>query len=80
MPLAVALHAPLPHGFSPVRPWRAGLPLALLRFSPPHKSPTSDTAHRAAPLELFVDEDLGASGKAVVGHAPALGCGSPSDH
>jgi hypothetical protein len=49
MPLAAALNAPLPHGFSPVRPWRAGLPLVLLRFSPPHKSPAPDTAHRAAP-------------------------------
>jgi hypothetical protein len=50
MPLAAALNGPLPHGFSPVRPWRAGLPLALLRFSPPHKSPPPGTAHRAETL------------------------------
>ena len=50
MPLAAALNAPRLHGFSPVRPSRAGLPLVLLRFSPPHKSPPPDTAHRAAPL------------------------------
>src|SRR5688500_1169498 len=30
-------------------PCGSGLPLALLRFTPPHKSPTPDTAHRAAP-------------------------------
>jgi hypothetical protein len=30
-------------------PFGSGLPLALLRFSPPHKSPPPDTAHRAAP-------------------------------
>src|SRR5687768_14760934 len=31
-------------------PCGSGLPLGLLRFSPPHKSPTPDTAHRAATL------------------------------
>jgi hypothetical protein len=63
MPLAVALNAPLLHGFSPVRrSQRAGLPLVLLRFSPRHKSPTPDTARRAAPLVVFVDEYLSASG------------------
>src|SRR5687768_11663021 len=31
-------------------PCGSGLPLVLLRFSPPHKSPTPDTAHRAASL------------------------------
>ena len=71
MPLAVALNAPLLHGFSPVRPWRAGLPLALLRFSPRHKSPTSDTAHRAATLVVRIEEYLSGAGKAVVGCAPA---------
>ena len=55
MPLAAALNAPLLHGFSPVRPSRAGLPLALLRFSPRHKSPTPDTAHRDAPLVVGDD-------------------------
>jgi hypothetical protein len=47
MPLAAALNAPPLHGFSPVRRLRAGLPLAPLRFSPPHKSPPPDAAHRA---------------------------------
>src|SRR5688572_33214702 len=71
MPLASGAPAPLLHGFSPVRPWRAGLPLALLRFSPRHKSPTPDTAHRAAPFVVFLEEDLGGAGKAVVGCASA---------
>src|SRR5262245_44134552 len=34
----------------------AGLPLAPLRFSPPHKSPTPGTAHRAAVLVVFAWE------------------------
>jgi hypothetical protein len=77
MPLAAALNAPLLHGFSPVRPWRAGLPLALLRFSPRHKSPTPDTAHRAAPPVVWTGKCLGASGKAVVGCAStATLCGA----
>src|SRR5688572_3675260 len=67
MPLASGARAPLLHGFSPVRPWRAGLPLALLRFSPRHKSPTPDTAHRAETLVVCIGEYLGASGRAVVG-------------
>src|SRR5687767_1488188 len=71
MPLASGARALLLHGFSPVRPWRAGLSLALLRFSPRHKSPTPDTAHRAATLVVPLDEYLGASGKAVVGCASA---------
>jgi len=49
----------------------AGLPLARLRFSPPHKSPTPDTAHRAEALVVFVDACHGGAGKAVVGCAPA---------
>jgi hypothetical protein len=64
MPLAAALNAPLLHGFSPVRPWQAGLPLALLRFSPRHKSPPPDTAHRAAPLVVCIGKHHSASGKA----------------
>jgi len=70
MPLAVALNAPLLHGFSPVRR-RAGLPLALLRFSPRHKSPTPATAHRAALLVPCDDACHGGAGKAVGGCAPA---------
>src|SRR5262245_3521605 len=69
MPLASGAPAPLLHGFSPVRPWWAGLPLALLRCSPRHKSPTTGTAHRAETLVVHVDEDLGGAGKAVVGCA-----------
>jgi len=98
MPLAAALNAPPLHGFSPVRPWQAGLPLAPLAlqpaqglaalplarhgqstgpsvsgltFSPPHKSRTPGTAHRAETLVVCVDERLDASGKAVVGCASA---------
>src|SRR5687767_14913368 len=71
MPLASGAPAPLLHGFSPVRPWRAGLPLVLLRFSPRHKSPTPDTAHRAETLVVFFDENLGGAGKAVGGCASA---------
>jgi len=71
MPLASGAPAPLLHGFSPVRPWRAGLPLALLRFSPRHKSPTPDTARRAATLVVFVNACHGGAGKAVVGCATA---------
>jgi hypothetical protein len=56
MPLASGAPAPLLHGFSPVRPWRAGLPLVPLRSSPRHKSPTPGTAHRAAPLAVVVNE------------------------
>jgi len=66
MPLASGAPAPLLHGFSPVRPWRAGLPLALLRFSPRHKSPTPDTAHRAETLVVRIDEYLSGAGKAAV--------------
>ncbi|HVQ03177.1 MAG TPA: hypothetical protein VMT14_06640, partial [Burkholderiaceae bacterium] len=71
MPLAAALNAPPPHGFSSVRPWRAGLSLALLRFSPRHKSPTPDITHRAASLMVFVNEDPGGAGNAAVGYASA---------
>ena len=72
MPLAVALNGPLLHGFSPVRrPQRAGLPLALLRFSPRHKSPTPDTAHRAETPVVLLEENRSGAGKAVVGCASA---------
>jgi len=48
-----------------------GLPLALLRFSPRHKSPPPGTAHRAGALVVFDDACHGSAGKAVVGCAPA---------
>ncbi|MFI4931260.1 MAG: hypothetical protein ACHP83_13530, partial [Burkholderiales bacterium] len=38
-------------------------PTALLRFSPPHKSPTPGTAHRAAAFVVF-DDWQGGAGKA----------------
>ena len=71
VPLAVALNAPRLHGSSPVRPLWAGLPLALLRFSPPHKSPPPGTARRAETLVVFADACHGGAGKAAVGCAPA---------
>jgi hypothetical protein len=77
VPLVTALNAPRLHGSSPVLPYRAGLPLASLRFSPPHKSPTPGTAHRAAPLMACVDENLGASGESVGGCAPAATYAAP---
>src|SRR5687768_6863309 len=52
-------------------PAGAGLPLVPLRSSPRHKSPTPDTAHRAAPLVVFIDVCHGGAGKAAVGCAPA---------
>src|SRR4029077_9368550 len=42
-----------------------------LRFSPPHKSPTPGTAHRAAALEVVDDKELGGAGKAGGGCASA---------
>jgi len=48
-----------------------GLPLTPLRFSPPHKSPPPDTAHRAVTLVVLVDACHGGAGKAGVGCAPA---------
>jgi hypothetical protein len=78
VPLVAALNAPRLHGSSPVRPWRAGLPLASLRFSPPHKSPTPGTAHRAEPLVVFNDACHGGAGKAGGGCAPAATYAAPS--
>ena len=45
----------------------ARVPSALLRCSPPHKSPPPGTAHRAAPLMVFLEEYLDASAKPWVG-------------
>ena len=42
----------------------ARVPSALLRCSPPHKSPTPGTAHRAALLVVFDDACHGGAGKA----------------
>ncbi len=51
-------------------------PTPPLRFSPPHKSPTPGTAHRAATLVLFV-EGHGGAGKAVGGCASAATYAAP---
>src|SRR5688572_13134048 len=49
----------------------AGLPLVLLRFSPPHKSPPPGTARRAETLVVLLDEYRSGAGKAVGGCASA---------
>ena len=49
----------------------ARAPASGLRFSPPHKSPTVGTAHRAATLAMIVDKYAGVVGKAVGGCAAA---------
>jgi len=51
-------------------------PTALLRFSPPHKSPPPGTAHRAASLVVF-DAGHGGAGKAVGGCASAATYAAP---
>jgi hypothetical protein len=51
-------------------------PTPALRFSPPHKSPTPGTAHRAAALALFA-ERLGGAGKAAGGCASAATYAAP---
>jgi len=53
-------------------------PSALLRCSPPHKSPPPGTAHRAETLVLFGDACHGGAGKAVGGSAPAATYAAPS--
>jgi hypothetical protein len=52
-------------------------PTPALRFSPPHKSPTPGTAHRAAALVLFDDKGLGGAGKAGGGCALAATYAAP---
>jgi hypothetical protein len=52
-------------------------PTALLRFSPPHKSPPPGTAHRAAALVAFGDGGRGGAGKAGGGCAPAATYAAP---
>jgi hypothetical protein len=49
----------------------AGLPLVPLRSSPRHKSPTPDTAHRAAPPRCLTTHATVVLGKAVAGCALA---------
>ncbi len=55
----------------------AGLPLASLRFSPPHKSPTPGTTHRARTLAVFGDVCRSGAGKAAGGYAPAATYATP---
>src|SRR5262245_51666345 len=55
----------------------ARAPTVPLRFSPPHKSPATDTAHRADTLSVFVGEGLGTTGKAEGGCAPAATYAAP---
>jgi hypothetical protein len=52
-------------------------PTPARRFSPPHKSPTPGTAHRAATLVVFVNKEHGGAGKAVGGCATAATCAAP---
>jgi len=56
----------------------ARAPTALLRFSPPHKSPTPGTAHRAETPVVFDDTCHCGAGKAVAGCAPAATYAAPS--
>jgi len=51
------------------RAWRA--PSALLRCSPPHKSPPPGTAHRAVPFVVCTDACHGSAGEAGGGCASA---------
>ena len=55
-----------------------GLFVSGLAFSPPHKSPTPGTAHRAASLVVFGDKGPGGAGKAGGGCAPAATYAAPS--
>jgi len=59
-------------------PFGSGLPLAPLRFSPPHKSPTPDTAHRAVRRSSCSSQNTPVPCKAVVGCAPAATYAAPS--
>src|SRR5512143_822540 len=56
----------------------ARAPTALLRFSPPHKSPPPGTARRAVALVLCADACHGGAGKAGGGCAPAATYATPS--
>ena len=55
----------------------ARVPSALLRCSPPHKSPPPGTAHRAATLVVFDDACRGGAGKAGGGCASAATYAAP---
>ena len=55
----------------------ARVPSALLRCSPPHKSPPPGPAHRAATLVAFADACRGGAGKAGGGCASAATYAAP---
>ena len=70
MPLAAALNAPLPHGFSPVhRLRRRTVPCAAALLAAPQVAPAGYRPPRST-IEVFVDY-LSGAGKAAVGCAPA---------
>ena len=72
MPLAVALNAPLPHGFSSVRRLRRRRPpLSTALLSGPDSRQRGTALRPAMRCVVFIDKNLGAAGKAVVGRAPA---------
>jgi hypothetical protein len=61
MPLAAALNAPLPHGFSPVRPLQVRTsPLSAALLAAPQVAHTGYRPPRST-TEVFVDAYLGAS-------------------
>src|SRR5688572_5370363 len=71
MPLAAALNAPLPHGFSPVRPLRVRTsPCVAPLLAAPQVAPTGYHPPRST-TEVFIDKTLGGAGKAVGGCASA---------
>jgi len=71
MPLAVALNAPLLHGFSPVRRLRRRTPPCVAALlAAPQVAVTGYRPPRCI-TEVFVDKYLGGAGKAAVGYAPA---------
>ena len=65
-------------GESEVEARAARVPSALLRCSPPHKSPPPGTAHRAVTLVVFDDAYHRGAGKAVGGCASAATYAAPS--
>jgi len=77
VPLVSALNAP--HFTAPRRSdaCGAGLPLASLRCSPRHKSPTPGAAHRAEPVAACVHAWHGGACKAAGGCAPAATYAAP---
>jgi hypothetical protein len=71
MPLAAALNAPLPHGFSPVRRLRRRTaPRVPALLAAPQVAHTGYRPPRST-TEVFVDDCRGGAGKAAVGCAPA---------